>query len=189
MSDATPPVHALSGRDRARRLAAYHWLLESAPHRDTAGMEWTRYGVALLTAGIRWDVVRVPYEVLHPSFARDTAPRDLTQRLGELGVIGPVFCDPYRPFAYFMVPPRTDQQWPRDLAAAGVECLGGTRPYVYHVGVPQVERAAPPGLFWLAPPDEAKRQYVNPEHLHQVLHACVHQSTEQEQADAPQVIA
>jgi hypothetical protein len=139
---------------------------------QAAAMEWTRQGVALLTAGITWDAVRVSYDVLAPGFDRDTAADALRRRLDELELSGAIFCDPYRPCMYLMVPPGTDREWPRALAPEGVECLGGTRPYIHHVGVPRLDRATPPGPFWLMPPDSIGRRHLDPRQLHQVLHEC-----------------
>lgn len=177
------PMRVLRGEDRERRAAAEGWLFRAATHQQTAAKEWNQQGIALLTAGIVWDAVRVPYTPLGADLERDADPDHLRRRLAELGVIGPVFCDPYRPFLYFLVPPGTDRVWPRDLAPAGVECMGGTQPYIHHVGVPRLDRTAPPGPYWLALPDDTG-QLADPQHLYQVLNA---------QGDAPigapQVIA
>ncbi|MFD5568989.1 hypothetical protein [Streptomyces cadmiisoli] len=183
----TPDSYVLPRPERERRAAAYEWLLTAAPDRQTAISEWRSPGVALLTAGVEWDAVRVPYDVLHPGFDRATTLQELVQRLGELKVGGSAFCDPYRPFMYLLVPPRTDKDWPRDLASARVECLGGTQPYVHHVGVPRLESVAPPGPFWLTPPDVIPQRHADPEHLYAVLHALLH-AAPQQQADTPQVI-
>ncbi|WP_030183199.1 hypothetical protein [Streptomyces sp. NRRL S-813] len=95
----------------------------------------------------------------------------LRRRLHELAVEGPVFCDPYRPFLYVLVPPGTDEEWPRALDPMAVACLGGTRPYVHHVGVPRLHRAAPPGPYWLTAPHTAARRHTDPQHLRQLLEA------------------
>ena len=172
------PLQAMPGSEHARRMAAQNWLLQAAKHRHTARMEWTEQGVAVLTAGLAWDVVRVPYDVLDPAFDRGTGPAALLRRLDDAQVFGATFCDPYRPLLYVMVAPGTDRHWNRDLARAGVECLGGTRPYVRLVGVPRVERTEPPGPYWLIPPDNAAGlRFADAEHLHQVLTACVQRMT------------
>jgi hypothetical protein len=175
----------LRGGDRGQRAAAECWLLDAAPNRPTAEAEWASgHGVALLTAGVRWDAVRVPYNVLHPEFDCGTAPEVLRERLAEFEIAGPVFCDPYRPYTYFMVPPGTDRVWGRDLAAAGVECLGGTQPYVRHVGVPHLGRVAPPGAYWLHPLGTGSLWHVDARRLHTVLRACV--TDMEKQGEAPQ---
>ncbi|MFD0032561.1 hypothetical protein ACFVJK_30690 [Streptomyces sp. NPDC127172] len=166
------PVHALGAARRERQVAAHTWLLESAADRQTAATEWIMQGLALLTAGVTWDAVRVPCALLDPDFDRSTEPAVLRRRVEELDVAGPVFCDPYRPHLYFMVPPGTDRDWPQDLAPAGVECLGGTRPYIHHVGIPRPDRIAPPGPYWLTSPNSGARRHVVAHRLYEVLHAC-----------------
>lgn len=48
--------------------------------------------------------------------------------------------------------------------------MGGTQPYSHYVGVPRLDRGAPPGPYWVTPPDGTGR-YADPQHLYQVLHA------------------
>ncbi|MEU6421123.1 hypothetical protein [Streptomyces spiralis] len=131
--------------------------------------------MAVLTAGVIWDAVRVPYGVLGVDVEQGNEPEALRARLEELGLSGPAFCDPYRPFLYVLVPPGTDREWPLTLAPAGVECLGGTRPYVHYVGVPRVDRLGPPGLYWVTLPDGSSR-FTDSRHLFQVLHARLEES-------------
>lgn len=157
------------GAERGRRETAERWLLRAAPDPALALEEWGR-GVAVLVAGQAWDAVRVPYAVLDSTFNRGTQPGELRACVARLGLDGPVFCDPYRPFLYFLVPPGTDRDWPREtLARARIECLGGTEPYVHHVGVPRVDRTERPGLFWLLPPDSGRPRHVDAAHLVDVL--------------------
>ncbi|MEU2426871.1 hypothetical protein ABZ619_38665 [Streptomyces sp. NPDC007851] len=156
--------------ERDRRAAAHDWLMQSASHRHRAGLEWTYSGVAVLTAGVTWDVVKMPYAAFDPRFDWNTPAKELRQRLEELEVAGPAFCDPYRPYVYALVPPGTDRKWPQDLTAAGHECLGGTRPFVHHVAIPSLNRSEPPGLFWLTLPDPlGEHPHVDPGHLCKVL--------------------
>jgi hypothetical protein len=163
------------------------WLLAAAPHQGTAGSEWSQYGVAVLTAGVAWDAVRVPYEALDRSFAHDTTPVALRTRLAALHVRSAVFCDPRRPWVYLLVLPGSDAHWPRDLTSAGVECLGGSRPCVHHIGVPCVDRVAPPGPYWLCLPDRVDRQCAEPAALYEVLRTSVHDRG-RSGTGAPQVI-
>ncbi|RPE39710.1 hypothetical protein EDD90_2727 [Streptomyces sp. Ag109_O5-1] len=154
-----------------------------------AGTEWTSYGVAVLTAGLVWDVVRAPYTVLDRRFDRDTDPEELRREVKALEV-GAVFCDPYRPVLYFLVPPGTDRYWPQEVGPAGVGCLGGTLPYVHHVGVPRLDLISPPGLFWAVPPDYGGRVLADPKHLYRVLHERSSEPPKQGEAPGPsQVIA
>lgn len=110
-----PPVslHPLRREEWDRRAAAEAWLYRAATSQETAGREWATQGVALLAAGIVWDAVRVPHAALSADLERDTDPDMLRRRLHELQLAGPVFCDPYRPYLYVLVPPGTDRQWPR----------------------------------------------------------------------------
>lgn len=180
-------LHAVYGAERQRRTQAEKWLYAAATSREVAASEWAGQGVALLTAGTMWDAVRVPYAVLDPNLERDTAPA--RRRLNELQLAGPVFCDPYRLYLYVLVPPSTDRQWPSTLAPAGVVCLGGTRSYIHHVGVPRLDRTAPPGPHWLTPPDGTGR-LTDFQHLYQVLHARAGEVAKLDAPmSAPQVIA
>ncbi|WP_149824151.1 hypothetical protein [Streptomyces tailanensis] len=156
-------------------------MYQAAPSREVAAKDWTDHGVTLLKAGVVWDAVRVPYAILGQGLDRETAPDTLRWRMNELGLTGPAFCDPYRPYVYFLVPPETDQQWPRTLAPAGIECLGGTQPYIHHVGVPRLNRTAPPGLYWLLLPDNTI-WHADPQRLEQVLCAQLAEAAKQETA-------
>ncbi|MFB0617206.1 hypothetical protein [Streptomyces sp. AGS-58] len=167
------------GSDDARRRAAERWLLRAAPSEETALKEWDS-GVAVLVAGHSWDAVRVPYRLLDPTFDYDTEPEALRVCVTRLRLVGPAFCDPYRPYTYFLVPPGSDAHWPREeFVADEVECLGGTEPYVRHVGVPRVDRVKRPGLFWLTPPDTVAFRYVDPTHLLFVLRTHRHATASQ----------
>lgn len=151
------------------RESAEQWLLRAAPDEQAARDEWTR-GVALLVAGRTWDAVRVPYGVLDPSLGLDTDPATLRACVARLRLVGPIFCDPYRPYVYFLVQAGTDAEWPaEEFAAVKVECLGGSEPYVRHVGVPPVARTERPGPFWLVPPDRVAYRHVDAAHLLDVL--------------------
>jgi hypothetical protein len=83
---------------------------------------------------------------------------------------------------YFLVPPGTDKGWPLDLVPAGVEILGGTEPYVRHVGVPSLSQIRRPGPFWVHPLDRGARWHVDPQHLYAVLHALVNETAAQSEA-------
>ncbi|MGW3263321.1 hypothetical protein [Streptomyces sp. NPDC001056] len=157
-------ARSLRGEALERRTRATQWMLRAATAPYTAE-QWTERGVAVLTAGIVWDVVRAPYSVLGRGLDRRTDPEALRSLVTALGA-GAVWCDPYRPAVYFLVPPGTDEYWPRDLAAV---CQGGTGPYVHHIGVPSLDRTSPPGQFWLVPPDYGGPVLAGPERLHEAL--------------------
>ncbi|MGW0952829.1 hypothetical protein [Streptomyces sp. NPDC002545] len=182
-------MRVLRKGDWDRFMTAQEWLYRAAPSRGTAEGEWTHQGVALLTAGVIWDAVRIPYGALGVDPEQDNETEALRGRMEELELSGPAFCDPYRPFLYILVPPGTDEQWPLTLGPAGVECLGGTRPYVHYVGVPRVDRLQPPGPHWVTLPDGSSR-FTNPRHLFQVLQARIEESTPLRDAPAglPEVI-
>lgn len=164
------PLHAQRGDGRERHQAAEAWLYKAAQVPETAAQDWSTHGVALLTAGVAWDAVRVQFPASDSTLQRDTDPDAMRRRLHELGLTGPVFCDPYRPYLYVLVPRGTDQQWPRTLTVAGVKCLGGTPPYIHHVAVPRLDKVSPPGPYWLAPPDGSGR-FTDPQRLYEVLAA------------------
>jgi hypothetical protein len=169
-TNSLPPAHppAAHAAGNECRAAAQEWLYAAARHRHVAADEWQQHGFALLTAGIMWDAVRVPPRILDPSLETDSEPGRVRRLLHELKLFGPVFSDPYRPFLYFLVPPGTDRTWPRTFVKANVACLGGTPPYVHHVGVPRIDRIAPPCQFWMTPPDGTGRS-VDPANLYRVL--------------------
>jgi hypothetical protein len=134
-----------------------------------ATTEWRMQGVALLQAGRVWDAVRVAYELLADAgHAGD--PVMLRHLLHTLQIGGPVFCDPFRDCVYVLVPPGTDASWPGALTKAGADCLGGTPPYIRHVGVPRLDRVSPPGTYWVIPPERATHPLTDPTHLQRVLH-------------------
>jgi hypothetical protein len=164
-----PSLYLLNGADRARRKAAEQWLLRAAKDPQDALNEWNR-GTAVLVAGRNWDAVRVPYTLLDPAFTYETEPDTLRTLITRLRLVGPSFADPYGSHTYFLVPPRTDKTWPHaELTAIKVECLGATKSYMHHVGVPSLGRTERPGMFWLMPPDSAPFRHVDATHLLAVL--------------------
>lgn len=171
MTEPRSLAPVLLGEARVRRAQAEQWMLQAADSYNTAGTEWSKHGVAVLRAGRVWDVVRASYSALGPGFDREDDPQQLRRRVEALRVSGAVFCDPYRPFMYFLVPPGTDQHWPHEGGPAGVDCLGGTPPYVHHIVVPRLDYISPPGLFWLVLPDNGGPRLCDPAHLYRVLHA------------------
>ncbi|MEU6339302.1 hypothetical protein ABZ839_33810 [Streptomyces cellulosae] len=145
------------------REPASLWLLGAAPDVETAVAEWDTNGVAVLVERRAWDAVRVPYGALGFDFDGLARAEDLRGLLDKLGLAGPLFCDPYRAYLYFLVPPGSDRDWPHGaMARAGVECFGGHSEYVHHVGMPRVDRTDRPGPHWLVTPDCTARQHVDP---------------------------
>jgi hypothetical protein len=155
------------GTPKQRRDAAENWLRRSATT-VTNEDSWSR-GVMLLTAGITWDAVRMPYTALNPAFGQDASSDTLRLTLKTVRLSGPVFCDPHRACLYVLVPPGTDREWPSDFVKAGVECLGRSGPLAHYVGVPALDRTECPGMYWLAAPDVVSFRHVDPHRLRQVL--------------------
>jgi hypothetical protein len=162
------PAHVRHRKKWTRFQAAQQWLYAAAKDREAAVQEFRHLYVAVLTAGIMWDAVRVPCSALGPDLDYATGSEVLRGLLREWELSGPVFCDPRRPTLYFLVPPGTDRTWPADLAPLGVDCLGSATSYIHHVGVPRADRVALPGPHWLTPPDGTGR-YVDPQRLYAVL--------------------
>lgn len=165
-----PPVPLRMARTGGResRAAAETWLCQAADDVSMARNEWDEKGFALLRAGVIWDAVRLPFTVLGPGLDRGAKPGQLRQLLVRLALRGPVVCDPYRPYLYVLVPPGTDRDWEKAPPIPGVECLGGTPPFIRILGVPRIDRLEPPGQYWLTPPDPAGR-LADPIHLYRVL--------------------
>ncbi|RMB86157.1 hypothetical protein [Streptomyces shenzhenensis] len=59
------------------------WLYQAAPSHEAANEEWTTQGIAVLTAGIVWDAVRVPYTPLGADLDHHADPAQPRRRLAE----------------------------------------------------------------------------------------------------------
>ncbi|MER5767425.1 hypothetical protein [Streptomyces sp. NPDC001985] len=117
---------------------AVEWLVSVAPDPDACRWEWERnpYGIALLPAGRRWDVLILPARLGHPTL-------DVLNRL--TGRPGPVLADSGDTRVAFLVPPGTAGRW----IATGVRGAGdGT-----WIVVPYPGRPAGGGVRWLIAPD------------------------------------
>jgi len=168
----TPPasLQVLRGQEREQRALAEKWLLKAAEDRSVAAAEWYRQGTAVLRAGTMWDAVRVQLPALGPDLGHEATSDVLRRRIHELDLHGPVVCDSARrPMVlYFFVPPGTDRDWYKAVAIPGVECLGGTAPYIHRLGVPRLDRQEPPTQYWVTPPD-GTGQLVAPGRLRSLL--------------------
>lgn len=121
----------------AMEKRAVEWLVAVAPDPDACRREWERnpFGVALLPAGLRWDVLIVPGELGYPTL--DVLTRCLDRP-------GPVLADFGEARMGFFVPAGTAAHW----IGSGVRSAGaGT-----WIVVPYPGRATG-GVRWLVPPD------------------------------------
>ncbi|WP_405776630.1 hypothetical protein [Streptomyces sp. NBC_00859] len=117
--------------------SAVEWLASAAPDPDACRREWERdpHGVALLPAGVRWDVLIIPGELGYPTL-------DVLSRL--IDRPGPVLAGFGEARMGFFVPPGTAARW----IGTGVRGAGrGT-----WIVVPRPGGAAG-GVRWLVPPD------------------------------------
>ncbi|MFK0195333.1 hypothetical protein [Kitasatospora sp. NPDC090308] len=134
-----------------RHPSALHWLAEAAPDPDHCRRTWerTRFGLALLPAGRRWDVLHAPGPLGRPAAA-------LLDRLGG----GPVLEDPDGDTVGFLVPVGTAERW----TGTGIRASGdGT-----WIAVPHPTRPTR-GPHWLIPPHPDGR-LVDPRALELALH-------------------
>ncbi|WP_371790583.1 hypothetical protein OG285_07755 [Streptomyces sp. NBC_01471] len=132
---------------------AVEWLASVAPDPGACRRAWERdpHGVALLPAGVRWDVLIVPGELGYPTL-------DVLSRL--IDRPGPVLADFGESGMGFFVPPGTAARW----IGTGVRGVGdGT-----WIVVPQPGRTAS-GVRWLVPPD-AEGTLTDPVLLELAMH-------------------
>jgi hypothetical protein len=132
--------------------SAAAWLAAAAPDPEAVRQEWERspLGVALLPAGRRWEVLRVPARLGLPAL----------RLLARLGRRGPALLDPGDDTLGFLVPVGTVARW----IGTGVRGAGeGTL-----VAVPHPERRSR-GLRWLVAPDGSGR-LTDPVALELALH-------------------
>ncbi|MGW4805404.1 hypothetical protein [Kitasatospora sp. NPDC004272] len=134
-----------------RHPSALHWLAAAAPDPDACRTAWerTRFGLALLPAGRRWDVLHAPGPLGRPAAA-------LLDRIGG----GPVLEDPDGDTVGFLVPVGTAARW----TGTGIRASGdGT-----WIAVPHPTRPTR-GPHWLIPPHPSGR-LVDPRALELALH-------------------
>ncbi|RSS42909.1 hypothetical protein [Streptomyces sp. WAC08241] len=127
----------MTGTGATGARSAVEWLLAAAPDPDACRWEWERnpHGVALLPAGVRWDVLILPAGLGYPTL-------DVLTRL--VGRPGPVLADFGDARMGFFVPPGTAARW----LGTGIRSAGaGT-----WIVVPYPGRAAG-AVRWLVVPD------------------------------------
>ncbi|MFB7027980.1 MULTISPECIES: hypothetical protein [unclassified Streptomyces] len=127
----------MTGTGATGARSAVEWLLSAAPDPDACRWEWERspHGVALLPAGVRWDVLILPAGLGYPTL-------DVLTRL--VGRPGPVLADFGDARMGFFVPPGTAARW----LGTGIRSAGaGTWIVVPHPG------RASGAVRWLVVPD------------------------------------
>ncbi|WP_041983690.1 hypothetical protein [Streptomyces sp. AcH 505] len=128
---ANPPMETATSR----------WLASLLRDPETARIDWQDGRPAMLPLGAAFDAVRMPQELVH-AMAASSVEDAVTSTLAEI-LDGPVIRDPHSWF-YALVPPQTTETWLSPLATV----LGRGA----WLGVPRVDRTAPPGVHWAVPP-------------------------------------
>ncbi|MFF4361021.1 hypothetical protein [Streptomyces sp. NPDC001604] len=122
-----------------------HWLATAHPTPQRAYAEWTDQGVALIPLGRRFNAIRIPGPLIHAATGSDQ-PDHLAQTMQDR-LDGPVIHDHLTTGAtyYALVPYGPGIPW---LGANDTPLLG----HGVYLGVPALERTAPPGTYWITPP-------------------------------------
>jgi hypothetical protein len=126
------------------RLIA-EWLARAHPTPKQARQEWSMWGVALLPLGERFAAVKMASELVHAAIAADD-PAQVPLALGDL-LVGCVIYDRRTAGGtyYALIQWHAGVVWAHEAVAP---CLGdGT-----YLGVPHVDRRAPPGSYWMVAP-------------------------------------
>lgn len=143
----TEPAHLPLRSDRREDAPEVirHWLATAHPTPSRAYTEWTEQGVALLPLGRRFNAIRIPGALVHAATGSDTPDR-VAQAVSD-ALDGPVIHDQLTagPTYYALVPYAPGISW---LGANDTPLLG---PDTY-LGVPALNRTAPPGTYWVLPP-------------------------------------
>lgn len=114
------------------QTSAANWLATADDAPDRVRLWWANAGIALLTVGLRWEVIKTDSHRGRPAVATGT-------------LSGPILCDPVFDQMYFLVPLGTRTTWD----AAETECLGAD----CWLKVPAPHYTSPPGTHWLQAPD------------------------------------
>ncbi|MEV4740458.1 hypothetical protein [Streptomyces sp. NPDC049555] len=125
--------------------AAARWLVSRATHPRDAWEEWAYGRPAMLRMGAHLEALRLPAGLVH-RVAGGEEPGVVRDALRRGGVGWGVIVGVHGRSYYVLVPPGTSRTWDDGRIA----CAG---PGDY-LGVPAVERDAPPGSYWLLPPPE-----------------------------------
>lgn len=131
----------MSAKARTIETAVSRWLASSLGDPSSALQDWQDGRPAIVRSGVKFDAVRMPQELVHAA-AASSAGDVIAATLAEI-LDGPVIRDPYSWF-YALVPPQTTETWLSPRATV----LGRGA----WLGVPRVDRTAPPGVHWAVPP-------------------------------------
>ncbi|WP_433547581.1 hypothetical protein ACQPZG_22770 [Streptomyces sp. CA-294286] len=122
------------------RTPVAEWLAGAHADPPTAHHDWQARNLTVLPLGVLFDTVRIPAEVLHAAILH-VRPAGMSRLLEQL-LGGPVVQDADRWF-YPLVPVgRADRRQPGAARYLGRGAW---------LGVPQVDRIAPPGAYWAVP--------------------------------------
>ncbi|GAA2721217.1 MULTISPECIES: hypothetical protein [Streptomyces] len=137
----------------AGATSAARWLVSRATHPRDAWEDWAHGQPAMLRMGAHLEALRLPAGLVHRAAGGEEpgVVREVFRRCGVgRGVIVGVHGWSY----YVLVPPGTS----RTRGDGRIACAG---PGDY-LGVPAVERDAPPGSYWLLPPPEGPGELCDP---------------------------
>ncbi|MEU3256093.1 hypothetical protein [Streptomyces sp. NPDC006997] len=159
---AETPARVLLHPTADERLAVEQWLLStlSESGRAQARTEWKTLGAALLPLGTQFSAVRIPGRLVAVVAGVDV-PRDdphaIDAFLAEAFQGGPVICDPYNGYRYYvLVPASVPQTWAEaaeDWRSMDTEVLGRG----WRMGVPRVDAVGYPedgallSSYWSVP--------------------------------------
>lgn len=123
------------------------WLLRAADDPGTAVREWRTHGVALLRCGKTFAAIRIPATLVHAALGT-TDPQQIAAALpNALG--GPAIWDGPEMPVYALIQGHAGLVWDgRD----DTPCLGQDPSLDTYLGVPALDRLAPPGPHWVVPP-------------------------------------
>ncbi|WP_200302213.1 hypothetical protein [Streptomyces adelaidensis] len=138
------------------------WLARAHPHPDRARAEWSDRGVALLPMATRFSAVRLSSQLVHAAVGTHE-PKALAEELA-FRLDGAVIHDSFsvgRAY-YALVHWHAGLVW--DNNDNDAQCLGADA----YLGVPRIERVAPPGTYWLVPP-QYEGDYCRPEAVRRLV--------------------
>lgn len=122
----------------------WDWLLRAADKPDEAWRDWSGPGVTLLRCDRSFAAVRIPPQLVHAALGT-TDPAAIAEALAcDLG--GPVIHDGHATSNYYAL-----IQWHAGMVWDGEDdtpCLARD----HYLGVPHLNRTAPPGPHWVVSP-------------------------------------
>ncbi|MGW6244435.1 hypothetical protein [Streptomyces roseolus] len=143
--ETEPCVLVHSRRDR--EAGAESWLVLAAPDADEAHREWATDGLAMLSCGVSFTVIRIPAEIVHAA-AGVTGREEVATYLATALDGGPCFFDRSSQAYFVLTPLSTARRW----NLPKTEVLGTD----FVLGVPATTITAPDprcGAWWVVPMD------------------------------------